>query len=97
MMQASTGNQFKNLCHNIVWLRRSHGLSRKKMSALLGIGLWSLTQLERGQIPPRLSIELIFEISRTFHIPPYRLFASRLDESWDLPETEKPVIPTERM
>ena len=59
--------------------------------------MYSLRKIEAQEIPPRLSIELIFEISRIFHIPPYRLFASRLDESWDLPETEKPVIPTERM
>ena len=66
------------------------------MAKLLKISMYSLRKIEAQEIPPRLSIELIFEISRIFHIPPYRLFASRLDESWDLSETEKPVIPTER-
>ena len=89
--------EWENLVHNIIYLRKQFKIPKYRMAKLLKISMYSLRKIEAQEIPPRLSIELIFEISRIFHIPPYRLFASRLDESWNLPETEKPVIPTERM
>ncbi|MBO5323027.1 MAG: helix-turn-helix transcriptional regulator [Oscillospiraceae bacterium] len=61
--------------HNVAWLRRHYGISKKRMAKLLGIGLWSLNKIEKGEIPPRLDVSIIFAISRQFSIPPAELFS----------------------
>ena len=66
--------------HNIRWLRKKHGLSKRKMAELLGIGLWSLNRLERGQIPPRMTIEILFAVQKHFGISPAAQLESRLGD-----------------
>ena len=85
MEHTSSKHEFENLCHNIIWLRDFHRLSKKDMAKLLEISLYTLNRLERGEIPPRLSVESLFFVSDHFHIPPYRLLTSRLDEDEPMP------------
>lgn len=66
--------------HNIRWLRKKHDLSKRKMAELLGIGLWSLNRLERGQIPPRMTIEILFAVQKHFGISPSAQLESRLGD-----------------
>ena len=68
-------NSFAIFFHNIVQLRKNRGLSKKQMSNLLGIGLWSLNKLEKGEIPPKMDVNIIFKISKHFHISPAELFS----------------------
>lgn len=63
-------------CENIRMLRTMHRLSQKEMAKKLGIGVKSLSALEHGVIPPRLSVEIVLHTSRCFHIPASALFKS---------------------
>lgn len=64
--------------HNIVWLRKHHGLSKKEMANRLGIGLWSLNKIEKGELPPRLYCDVIFAVYRNFGISYADLLDKRL-------------------
>ena len=68
------------LTHNIIWLRKQLGYSRKKMAEVLEIGTGSLAKLEQGEIPPRLSANILFVIHYRFGIRPSDLLGRRLDE-----------------
>lgn len=65
---------------NIVWLRKSHGISKRRMCRLLHIGAATLDTIERCELPPELMIDVIFYICKTFHVPPAELFRRRLWE-----------------
>ena len=67
-------------CANVKGLREREGLTRKEMSARLGIGVRTLARLERGEIPPRLSVAVVCRISRVFGIHPKELFTPRAGE-----------------
>ena len=63
------------LCQNIKFLRQKHKLSKNKMSQILGIGTKTLTQIENGILPPRMSSEPLFRIQSHFGIRPQQLFS----------------------
>ena len=67
--------QFQTLCDNIKLIRKVNDLSQKEMAKKLGIGVKTLSKLEKGIISPRLSTSLIFEISKCFDIPIQDLFS----------------------
>ena len=79
-MQAEVQEEWENFTHNVTWLRKSHGLSRKEMAKLLGIGLWSLNRMERGEMPPNLGVGVLELIYRHFEIFPSALLKCRLGE-----------------
>ena len=66
--------------HNIVWLRKHYGLSKKEMAKRLGIGLWSLNKIEKGELPPRLHCDIIFAIFQNFGVPFADLFDQHLGQ-----------------
>ena len=55
---------------NIVWLRKTHGLSKKKMAKLLKVGLWTINRLEKGESPPQLKVDVLMEVQKEFGIHP---------------------------
>ena len=61
-------------CRNVKMLRAGHGLSKKEMAEILGIGTASLTKLEQGIIPDRVSVSIVIKLSRYFGIKPCKLF-----------------------
>lgn len=61
-------------CANLKHLREKEGLTHKEMAACLGIGVETLKRLERGEIPPRVSVEVIFRASTVFGLHPKELF-----------------------
>lgn len=61
-------------CNNIRVLRRQHKLKKEEMARILHISVSSLSKLEAGRIPPRLSVEVIFFIYQYFHIRPADMF-----------------------
>lgn len=67
--------------HNLVWLRTHCGISKKEMAALLGIGLGSLNRLEKGELPPRVSVNIFFAIQKQFGISPSDQLSRPLEES----------------
>lgn len=73
------------LSRNILWLRRYHGISQKQMAVLLKIGTGSLRKLEAGILPPRLGVNIFFDIYRHFGIPPKVLLGTLLEEQHNSP------------
>lgn len=68
----------KNLLHNVAWLRKRRGLSKKEMAQKLGIGLDSLNKIECGELPAKLGVEVLFRIDREFGIDPQTLLEQEL-------------------
>ena len=67
------------LTHNLLWIRRHYGYSRKKMVGILNIGVGSLSKLERGEIPPRLRVDFLFAVYDHFRIPPSVLLSKWME------------------
>lgn len=78
-MSKSLNNELcANLIHNLTFLRRRYGLSKKAMAQLLRISLYSLNLLEKGILPPHLGVEMIFRAQACFDIGIQDLFGKRL-------------------
>lgn len=71
--------KLENIAYNIAWLRKKHSLSKKAMAAILGISIQSLDRIESGVIPPRLNIEVIYNIWDFFEINPQELITHRFE------------------
>lgn len=61
-------------CANIAYLRKTHGLSKRKMCRRLHIGLQTLQKLEKGILPPGLSSEIVIYAAESFGLSPSALF-----------------------
>lgn len=83
MIHNTNQQELENFMYNITWLRKHYGLSKKKMAELLGIGLWSLNQIEQGRMPPRLGVDILFALRRNFGLRISVLLAKRLDTETD--------------
>lgn len=70
--------QLKNLLYNIAWLRRKSGLSKKTMAKLLGVGIGRISKIEKGELPPKLSLEALINIFYIFRVDPSELSKRRL-------------------
>lgn len=61
-------------CENVKSIRRSNHLTQKEMAEILGIGVHSLSRLEKGELPRRMSVKVLFNIHKHFGILPKDLF-----------------------
>ena len=66
-------NEINNLCINVKFLRRKHGLSKTAMAKILGISPSSLNKLENG-VMPRISSEVVIRLMSYFHISAEEVF-----------------------
>ena len=66
------------LCDNVRFLRKREGLSQKEMAKRLKVSVRSISMIEKGIIPDRLSCEIIFNIYFEFGISPNDLLKKRL-------------------
>ncbi len=73
-MQEQIQTEIKQFLVNVAYLRKRHNLSKKEMAQILGIGIGSYNKLEQGILPERLSVDVIFNITDYFKIPPANLF-----------------------
>ena len=67
-------------CANLKCLREKKGLTRREMASCLDIGVETLKRLERGEIPPRVSIEVILRASKVFGLHPKELFGQPIKD-----------------
>ena len=67
--------------HNISWLRKHYGLSKKAMAKRLQIGLWTLNKIERGELPPRLCCDIVYTVYKNFGIRSSDLLSQRLGDN----------------
>lgn len=79
MYGKASEDEFKIFAHNVAKLRQDHGISKKEMAGLLGIGIESLNKIESGEFPPRLKISVFFEIQKHFGVSPGNLLKQRLN------------------
>lgn len=79
MKRDNVDTQWVTFTHNIRWLRKRYKISKKTMSAMLGIGQWTLTKLERGEVPPRLTMEIVIRIHLCFGLTPSDQFSRRME------------------
>ena len=80
-MHESELHYCENFCKNILWLRKKHQLSKKRMAKLMGIGIGSLTKLEQGEIPPQLKVNVLFSIQNNFGIEASTQLSKLLEEN----------------
>ncbi len=66
---------------NLKAIRNKNGLSKKEMSKKLGIGTRSLSLIESGIAPPRLSSNILIKINREFGILPSEIFLPLKDKN----------------
>jgi len=78
MFSQSQTQELDNFCHNVKLLRQQSHLTKRQMAQLLGISVDSLNKLECGQLPPRLSIRIVYNIYYFFGIYPAAQFNQRL-------------------
>lgn len=74
-------NDYQIFMFNVVYLRKLHGLSKRQMAKVMGIGVKSLNKIERGEFPPRLKINVILDTCRFFQIKPAILLSKQLDSN----------------
>ncbi len=68
-----------NFCNNVKRLRKQSGLSKQEMAKILGIGTKSLSMIEQGTLPKRLSVDITFKIYKNFGVNPKDLFTLQSD------------------
>lgn len=60
-------------CENFKKLRKKEKLSKRKMAKILGIGVKSITLIENGTVPKRLSFKIMIKIYNNFGITPQKM------------------------
>ena len=54
------------VCENITHIRQTHNLSKTEMAQRLHICIASLNKIERGELPPRTTLDLFDRIEEEF-------------------------------
>ena len=72
--------EIKVFCKNIKELRWRNDLSKKQMAKVLGIGTKTLTKIENGILPPRLSCDILIKVYEVFHVLPNMMFKINMSE-----------------
>ncbi|MBQ3508079.1 MAG: helix-turn-helix transcriptional regulator [Clostridia bacterium] len=83
-MKANNEKQIRIFCENLRKLRKATGLSLADMAQRLQIGRSTLSSLERGILPPRLSCTILFRIQHEFHIEPKDMFQEKTQNYFNI-------------
>ena len=67
-----------NIAHNLVTLRKKHGLSQRAMAQILGISPYSLRVMEKGERLPNVYVDFLFKLGKAFHVNVDDFFESKL-------------------
>lgn len=81
MHRAIKDEVMKYLSHNILYLRKRHNITKKEMANLLRVSTKTLTKIEQGILPPRLSVEVLFKVQEQFGVQLHFLVSKMLDET----------------
>ena len=68
-------------CENIKYLRKKHNLSKAEMAKRLNVGIGSITSIENGILPPRLSTRVLITIEESFNVSASKILSVNLSES----------------
>ena len=67
-MREQIETDIEQFLKNVASLRKHYGLSKKRMAQILGIGIGSYNKLEQGIFPGRLTVDVIFNMTKYFKI-----------------------------
>lgn len=74
-------NDYKEtFMHNIRYLRRRFNLSKRRMAALLGVGIQIINKIEQNIWPSYIPVYVLLFIHRRFGVDPDSQLHRRLDE-----------------
>ncbi len=79
-IKTKTAIELQNLAHNITYLRKQCSLSKKDMTQMLEISTGTLNMFEKGEVPPRISVDIVINTWKYFNVCPGKLLEIRLDE-----------------
>lgn len=85
MIKERNRKMLETFMRNVTWLRKQHGLSKKHMAQILGIGVGSLNKIENGQMPQRLGVEILERIYIHFGVIPQEQLVKDLGLSGSAP------------
>ena len=80
MAEIENWRELETFAHNITWLRKHYGISKKRMSFLLGISVRSLNRIENGDVPLGLRVNIFFNVYKHFGILPNQQLGQRFGE-----------------
>ena len=69
-------NKISVFCENLRRLRKEANLTKKEMARKLGISVYLLSQIEKGKVSNRITVNLILRVYSEFKILPSELFES---------------------
>ena len=64
--------------YNVTQLRKKNNLSKRKMAAIMGIGVNMLDRIEAGELPRRLKASAILNLSNYFQVSTDEILRSKL-------------------
>ena len=65
----------QNFCRNVSYLRKKLNLTEAQMGKIMNVGIGTVRSLERGMIPPRLNVYILYRLHDHFHISVAALFS----------------------
>ena len=74
MIEKNIKDERNNFINNIAYLRKKNGLSKKEMANVLNISVYVLSKIEKGELPKKLSVEIVFNLQKHFKISPEKQF-----------------------
>lgn len=73
----------ENFLYNVAWLRQHYGISKRKMAKLLNISVWHICCMEKGKLPSKIDVSVLFIIQDHFDVSPKELLTRRLGENFN--------------
>lgn len=67
-------NEIQIFLTNIKHLRINNNLTKKQMANKLKISIYKLNKIEKGILPPSITVDIIFSIYTEFNIKPSKQF-----------------------
>ncbi len=74
MIRKNINDEIDNFMNSIAYLRKKNWFSKKEMANVLNISIYSLNRIERGELPEKLSVEIVFNLQKHFKISPEKQF-----------------------
>lgn len=66
--------ELKTFCGNVKLIREKLGFSKEKMAKIAGISVKSLSAIENGTVPKRLSVKMLINIYNNLGVHPTFFF-----------------------
>lgn len=67
-------NEVEIFCNNVKLLRKNNSLTQKEMAKICNVGVKSISNIEKGILPKRLSASVLFSLHSHFNISLSALF-----------------------